>query len=152
MPHGHSTGIYCRGSIRMHQFQQRSVASSRLATSLPFGCVNDHQLPTRHNKWSHWSTLLHVTDRLVIRELRRRSRVSPRRSTGLDAWCARPASSCCSKSDLAMNKDGQTYRRGCGRRAGFLLDWRPFYAEGTQEVKSDRDGFGSMAMRPGYSR
>ena len=27
MPHGHSTGIYCRGSIRMHQFQQRSVAS-----------------------------------------------------------------------------------------------------------------------------
>ena len=70
MPHGHSTGIYCRGSIRMHQFQQRSVASSRLATSLPFGCVNDHQLPTRHNKWSHWSTLLHVMNRLVSRELR----------------------------------------------------------------------------------
>ena len=44
-------------------------------------------------KRSHWSTLLHVMNRLVIRELRRRSRVSPRRSTGLDAWCARPASS-----------------------------------------------------------
>ena len=43
-------------------------------------------------------------NRLVIRELRRRSRISPRRSTGLDAWCARPASSCCSKNDLALNK------------------------------------------------
>ena len=48
------------------------ATSSRLATFLSFG---DPQFPTRHNKRSHWSTLLHS----VIRGFRWRSMVLLRR-------------------------------------------------------------------------
>ena len=47
-------------------------------------------LPTRHNKWSHWSTLLHAMNGLVIRELREAEEYSGQVSEG-SVWLLCPS-------------------------------------------------------------